>query len=447
MTFPFRALGPVEHAGPLPAETDVAVIGGGIIGVMTVWELARRGIPAVLLEKGRVAGEQSSRNWGWIRVQGRDLDEIPIMLEAQAMWPRLAQAAGGGIGLRQTGTLYLAATEAKLARYAAWLDRAQGFQLSTRLLNAAEVAAHLPQATPRYAGGLYTPTDLRAEPWATVPALARAAVADGATIVENCAARTLDISAGRVTGVMTERGLLKAQAVVLAGGAWSSLFLRRHGVTIPQLSVRATVAATAPMPSVHDGGAINDKVAWRRRDDGGYSLAPANFHEMLIGPDAFRALPGYARHILSDFGGTRYVPMSPRHYPDAWGTPRRWQADEVSPFERMRLLDPAPNAACVARLAADFAATFPGAGPVKIAESWAGMIDSLPDIVPVVDTVAALPGLTLCTGMCGHGFGIGPAFGRIAAALATGDAPGHDLRRFRLARFSDGSTLVPGPTF
>ena len=59
----------------------------------------------------------------------------------------------------------------------------------------------------------------------------------------------------------------------------------------------------------------------------------------------------------------------------------------------------------------------------------------MPDEVPVVDQVATLPGLTIATGMSGHGFGVGPAFGRIAAALATGAAPGHDLSAFRLARF------------
>ncbi|MDJ0823055.1 MAG: FAD-dependent oxidoreductase, partial [Paracoccaceae bacterium] len=74
-----------------------------------------------------------------------------------------------------------------------------------------------------------------------------------------------------------------------------------------------------------------------------------------------------------------------------------------------------------------------------------GMIDVLPDVVPVVDHVKALPGLIAVTGMCGHGFGIGPAFGRIAADMAAGDDPGHDLSRFRLSRFSDGSKMVPGP--
>ena len=74
------------------------------------------------------------------------------------------------------------------------------------------------------------------------------------------------------------------------------------------------------------------------------------------------------------------------------------------------------------------------------------MIDTLPDVVPVVDRVAALPGLVLATGMCGHGFGIGPGMGRVVADLTLGRDPGHDLTRFRLSRFDDGSKLAPGPS-
>ena len=100
---------------------------------------------------------------------------------------------------------------------------------------------------------------------------------------------------------------------------------------------------------------------------------------------------------------------APAGYPDAWGTPRRWADDEETPFERMRILTPPPNLARAQAGLRCFAEAFPELGPVKIAQSWAGMIDVLPDVVPVVDHVAALPGLTVATGMCGHGFGIGPA--------------------------------------
>jgi glycine/D-amino acid oxidase-like deaminating enzyme len=444
MAFPINDQSPIEHDAPLPSDADAIVIGGGIIGVMTAWELAKAGLKPVLLEKGRIAGEQSSRNWGWIRAQGRDVSEIAIMLEAQAMWPELDKRAGG-VGLAQTGTLFMAKGDAGMDVYQDWLDQAAPFQLSSKLLSAHELADHIPAANARWAGALYTPTDLRAEPWITVPALARAAVEDGVTIIENCAVRMLDIEGGQVTGVITEKGRIKSKRVALAGGSWSSLLLRRHGVSIPQLSVRATVAATESLPEVISDSAVDERLAWRRREDGSYTLAPSGFHELYVGPDALRAAMGFLPQLVQDPLGTRYLPAAPKGFPDAWGTKRRWAEGDISPFEKMRILNPAPNATKVRKLARDFAETFPTLGAVQIKEAWAGMIDVMPDVVPVVDTCDALANLTICTGMCGHGFGIGPAFGRITAKLMRGKDTGHDLSRFRLGRFSDGSKLVLGP--
>jgi glycine/D-amino acid oxidase-like deaminating enzyme len=445
MSFPITDKSPVAHPGPLPAETDVAIIGGGVIGVMTAWHLAGAGLRVTLLEKGRIAAEQSSRNWGWIRQQGRDAAELPLMIEANRLWRDLAPRLDTDIGLAQQGVLYLAEDEHRLSEYAAWLPLAKAHDLDTRLLDEAGVARLLPQAARRWKGSLWTPSDMRAEPWLAVPALARAAAARGVTIVERCAARLIDTAAGRVTGVITEQGLLRCPEVVVAGGAWSALFLRRHGIAIPQLAVRATVAATLPLPEVFAGNASDADIAFRRRADGGYSLAPGGFHEFLIGPDALRAFSFFRPHLRDTLRGTRLLPAAPRCYPDAWTTPRRWDADRPSPFEAMRILDPRPHGPTVAALARAFAARFPGLGTVPLRLSWAGMIDTMPDVVPVISCADTLPGLTIATGMSGHGFGIGPAVGRVTAALVTGQAPGHDLARFRLSRFSDGSPMIPGP--
>ncbi len=444
MTFPIRADSPARFTGPLPEAADVVVIGGGVIGVMTAWFLAGRGVRVVLCEKGRIAGEQSSRNWGWVRQQGRDPAELPLMIEALSIWKGLEAEVGADLGFRQTGVLYLANTARDTARHEAWMVHARAHGLDTRLLSRGEVQAMLPNAA-GWVSGLLTPSDARAEPWIAVPSIAGALAARGAAIREDCAVRALDIVGGRVAGVMTEAGRIRADRVVLAGGAWSSLLARAHGVTLPQLSVRATVAATEPLPEVWPGAAADRHFAFRRRADGGYTLAPGHFHEFFIGPDAFRHLWPFRTQIRADISGTRFLPAAPRHYPDAWGTKRRWAADEESPFERMRVLDPAPNRAEVERLRTRFGAAFPALGKPRVRTAWAGMIDTMPDVVPVIDHVAALPGLTITTGMSGHGFGIGPGVGRVAADLVEGRAPGHDLSRFRFGRFSDGSPIDLGP--
>jgi glycine/D-amino acid oxidase-like deaminating enzyme len=150
--------------------------------------------------------------------------------------------------------------------------------------------------------------------------------------------------------------------------------------------------------------------------------------------------------LKKDYRSTGFRPAAPAGFPDGWTTPRRWSGDGVSPFERQRILNPAPNMARLGRVQDAFARAFPGLGRPRLRAAWAGMIDTLPDVVPVIDRAAAIPGLVLATGMSGHGFGIGPGMGRVIADLVAGRAPGHDLSRFRLSRFTDGSALTPGPS-
>ncbi len=443
--FPFTEATPVQFHGPLPKTSEVVIVGGGIIGVMTALFLARRNVSVTLLEKGRIAAEQSSRNWGWIRQQGRDADELPIVIEACRLWRQLAEECGEDIGLRQTGVTYLARTDKELADFAEFLKIAEAHGVDTRLLDSDEVAELIPGMSRRFGGGMTTPSDMRAEPWIAVPAIARLAAREGVNIVENCAARRLDLSGGRISGVWTEKGRVATSNVLVASGAWTSLFLRAHGVSIPQLSVRLTVAATGPMPEIHAGAATDEHIAFRRRQDGGYTLAPGGSHQLYVGPDAFRHLTKYLTALKANPFGTRYLPAAPRGYPDAWSTPRKWDADAESPFERMRVLNPAPEASGLRAIDRGFRDLFPQFKQVPIKASWAGMIDAMPDVVPVVDRVPAIPGLVIATGMSGHGFGIGPGMGRVLSDLIQGNAPGHDLNRFRLSRFTDGSPIRPGP--
>jgi glycine/D-amino acid oxidase-like deaminating enzyme len=446
MTFPFTDASPIRFADPLPSRADVVVIGGGVIGVMTSHFLARKGLSVLLLEKGRIAGEQSGRNWGWVRQQGRDPDELPIMVESLSLWKSLSAELGEGLGFRQTGVLYLAKTDREMAAFDAWTEHSRAHQLDTRLLTGAETLAMLKGATAPWKGALYTASDARAEPWTAVPALAAKAQEAGARVREGCAVRALDLAAGRVAGVVTEVGRVACSQVVLAAGAWSRLFLRRHGIDIPQLSVLASVAATDPMPEIFPGNAADDDFAFRRRADGGYSIAPGGSqHDFHLGPDAFRSFGAYLAILRREWGTSTFRLAAPRGFPDAWSTPRAWAEDEPTPFEAARILNPAPNLKTLGMVQDAFARAFPSLGRPKLKAAWAGMIDTLPDVVPVVDH-APIPGLTMATGMSGHGFGIGPGMGRVVADLVTGGHLGHDLSRFRFARFTDGSKIAPGPS-
>lgn len=431
--FPITLSTPPAHGGPLPQAVDVAVIGGGIVGLMAAWALAREGQRVLVCEKGRMAGEQSGRNWGWVRQQGRDLAEMPLMIEALRAWRGLPDPLRRATGFRQTGITYLARTEAHLAAYERWLEGARAFGLDSRLLSRQGAEAMLPNAA-GWIGALHTPSDAQAEPWQAVPALARAAAEDGVTIRENCAVRGLQLSAGRVAGIETEAGPVRCERVILAGGAWSSLFLRAHGLSLPQLSVTSSVSVTGPLPELLPGAAADDRFAIRRRSDGGYTLTPWSRHEFFIGPAAFRHLLPFLPQLLADPASTRFRPAAPKGYPDAWRTPRHWDLSSVSPFETCRILNPAPDPRELTRIRHHFAEAFPQMGLPPIRRSWGGMIDVTPDSLPVIDH-APIAGLIVATGMSGHGFGIGPGVAGPVSDLAMGRTPRHDLSAFRLGRF------------
>ncbi len=417
----------------MPRRVDVVVIGGGVIGVCAALALRERGVSVALCEKGRVAGEQSSRNWGWVRTQGRDPREMPLMLEALRAWDRLAPMLDTDIGYRRVGSTYLCETQAQLAERAAWLAHARTFGTPTRMLSPAETDALLGRDDRRFLGALHTATDAMAEPSLAVPALARLARARGATIMEGCAVRTLDRAAGRVRGVVTELGPVACDAAIIAGGVWSRPFLENAGLTLPQLAITSSVLRTGPAPMIAPGPVGAQGAAIRRRADGGYTIARSGAARFDLIPAAFAHLPTFARLVRDRWGILKL--RAGRAFFGPLGR-RRWTGDQASPFEQVRTLDPAPDARLLADVLRAARALHPALRDVGMAASWGGMIDVTPDEGPVIDALPDVPGLTVATGFSGHGFGLGPAAGRLAAALATGYAPAVDPAPFRRARFS-----------
>ena len=434
---------PVDAFAPdelQPARTGIVVIGGGIIGISTALALARDGVAVTLCEKGELAGEQSSRNWGWVRKTGRDEREIPLIIESLRMWQGLDRAIEGGTGFRACGVLYVSETEADRAHHEAWLDKARPYQVASRIVEGAELAALMPGASRAYRAGLYTADDGTAEPQKAVPAIARAAQRAGAVILTQCAVRGLDMVAGRVAGVVTERGRIACDGVVLAGGAWSRLFCGSLGLRLPQLKVRSSVLRTAPVVGAPDVSAWTKQFAYRKRLDGGYTIANGQANVVPIVPDTLRFLREFMPAIRATRRSLR--PRLDGRFMAEARTPARWALDAKSPFEDVRTLDPAPAAGINSAAVTALQAAFPAFRGMKIVQEWAGLIDVTPDAVPVISAVDTLPGLVVATGFSGHGFGIGPAAGRLAADLAIGARPLVDPAAFRFSRFSDGSPIV-----
>jgi len=421
----------------LPRSADVVIIGGGIAGVSTLLALAEQGVSAVLVEKGRLAGEQSSRNWGFCRTQGRDQAEVPLALESLRQWDRMDERVGGDVGFTRAGACYLCETPAEVSAYEAWLESVMPWQVQSRILSPDEVDAVLPGSSRRWAGALYTPNDGRAEPQRAVPLMAQAARRLGAVIVVNCAARGVETKGGRVSGVITERGLIACDATVLAGGAWSRLFCGNMGVDFPQLKILGSVMRTEPLEGPPELAVAGPDFAFRKRRDGGYTVARRNKYEAHVVPDSFRLLPQFFSAMIRQKHEYRIRVRG--RFREELRIPRRWALDQASPFEATRILDPAPNPAIVEESRRNLIRAFPAFGSARIAESWGGLIDTTPDAVPVIGPVGAVPGFYLMSGFSGHGFGIGPGAGRLMAELVTGASPVVDPAPFRFERFGTSS--------
>lgn len=428
------ALQTVQSNTALPSHADVVVVGGGIAGICAAFEMAQKGLRIVVCEKGVVAGEQSGMNWGWCRKMGRDPRELPLVQVSLDLWRKMRQRTGEETGFRECGIAYLCETDAQLAKRQNWFNQYVSLHgLSSRMISGQEAARLSPGATVDWKGGLLTSDDGRAEPTLAVPAIAKAAQRAGVEIFQHCAVRGFETKAGCISGVVTEQGAVECEAVLVAGGAWSRRFLGNMGIAFPQLSVVNSVMRTTPIETEITHSLAARKFAIRKRLDGGYTLAHSIYNTADITPDSFRLLTEFLPVLKDEWRDFRFR-IGKRFFAEA-ELKRRWRLDETSPFEQVRQLKAEPNVSIQKEALTSVRATLPQFKEVSIAESWAGVIDVMPDAVPVIGPVDTVPGLFLSTGYSGHGFGLGPGAGQLAAELVNGDAPCVDPSPFQLGRF------------
>lgn len=425
----------------LPASADVVIIGGGIIGATAAYFLARRGLSVALLEKGYVGCEQSSRNWGWCRRQNRDARELPLSGVALRMWDELTAEIGQDLGFRRCGLLYATDDPKQLEEWEKWRETARQFDVNTRMLSAAEATAAIPANGRNWLGGVHSVDDGKAEPALAAPAIAEGARTRGATIHQGCAARDLEIANGRVTGVATEKGFIRTGAVLCAAGAWASAFCHRAGIRFPQASVRQTAVRTRPAPNIGEALYTPD-CALTRRLDGRYTLAISGAATLEITPQGMRYwrpfLPMFVKRLKAV-----QITVGKSFFEGPEGL-SSWRSGDGTGFERMRVLDPPPSSRYVASVLQRVRSRFPKLEAVEMEQAWDAYVDFTPDAVPVISAVEKLRGFFLAAGCSGHGFGLGPGIGRLAAELVGNDTPCVDATPFRLSRLLDGSKVEVG---
>ncbi|HEY0212138.1 MAG TPA: FAD-binding oxidoreductase [Paenirhodobacter sp.] len=427
---------PVTSDPALPEAVDVVIAGGGIIGCAAALFLAERGVSVALVEKGVIAGEQSSRNWGWCREQLRSLPEVPLALQSMALWRGMSERIGADSGFRQTGMMVVTKDEEEVANWRRWMAQTAHYNMPGSILSAAEVRARIPATGEQWIAAIESPVDGWAEPSVAAPAIARAAQRKGVTIHQNCAVRGWETSGGAVSRVITERGAIRCSQVLVAGGAWSSMLLRHQGIALQQSGVYATAFRTETAPEVHPGGVGSPLFSYRRRSDGGYTLGLRGRGRVELSPMGLMQSRQFLPLFLRRRGEVSLrLGRSFFDGPFAW---RHWRNDQVSPFERARIYDPAPDPRLVQAGIAAFRAAYPPLAGLGVAESWGGLIDATPDMVPVIGPAPGHAGVHVATGFSGHGFALGPGAGWLVAAMLMGETPQVDPAPFALTRFAEG---------
>ena len=428
----------IDGDSVLPQSVDVLIIGGGFVGAFAALALAERGVSVALCEKGAIAGEASGRSMGYVDSQLLDPIKLELVSHAKRLWRELDTRIGLDAGYRPTG-LVQALADAPAREFAqGWVAQTRAIpEMESRILSARELEALLPDMRDPPAAALHTLADGSVEPQLAAPAVAEAARRHGARILQQCAVRGLETKAGRVSAAVTEKGTIACQAVILAGGAWSSLFLKSLGLPLPQLNIYLSMMALSAVPGPkvpYSAGSYG----FRPQVNGDYTFGAVDF-AAPIEPATLGNLQRLWPAVRA-FWPMASVGFSPREFWNQLSTSSRWSLNEPSPFEARRVQVPEFRAGPLQEGLKELRAHFPIFEGARIVDRWTGVISSTPDNMPVIGPLTRYPGLYAGTAFT-FGLTMGPAAGEALADLATGRTPVIDLKPYRYERFSDGSAL------
>ncbi|MER9545284.1 FAD-binding oxidoreductase [Mesorhizobium sp. M0437] len=413
---------------------DVVIIGAGIVGCSTAAYLARRGIRVAVFDRGPVAGEQSSRAWGFIRKQGRHPAEIPLAAEASVLWDEITDEFGFDSTQRVKSGILMPAetTEDEALLEASYLD-AQKHNLTSEILDSKRLAQKLPELSGNWRSALYTPDDGHGDPEASTRTFARAAQAAGAEFFSDQVVTGFVRVNGRVSGIRTERGEQYCDKVVVASGIGSRKLLIKLGYNLPIQIIRSSVGRTSTIKPFTEIAMWAPTAAYRPRPDGsfiignGYRNAGTDYDLTL---EAFTNLRYFLPALRQNQGLLRLGlgQDTIRSFKDLLPGIGKYKP----------LAEPATNVRKVKQNFAEFRALFPHISDLVLVESWAGRIDLTPDLIPVIDRLPGNENVFAACGFSGHGFALGPIVGKQVSQWIIDGAPSLDLTRFKYSRFADG---------
>jgi glycine/D-amino acid oxidase-like deaminating enzyme len=417
-------------------RNDVVVIGAGVVGLSAALELRKRGLSVCVLDRSGAGGGQSSRNWGFIRQQGRAIEELPLMVESNKIWSQLERDLGFEAEWRQGGNLRLTDSPERAEDYRQWVEVAGSYGLHSRVVERNEVEAIMPGFAGQYLLAIFTPSDGQVNPVKAMRGYLLAARSSGVEVYENLPALEIVTAGGRVEGVMTSEGFIGASKVIVAAGVGSAALLRGVGIHMPIQFVTQTVALTSAVPWLTDACVWTGEIGFRQTRSGGIVFAAGGRGDVKVDAEALSTMisPGQFKQALGMYWKNReYLRVRPKGVTRLLTSPRRISVHGDS----VRYSDVGESF--------DILTNFFPQLRCEVAMAWGGTIDGTPDGLPILEALREPVGLAVATGLSGHGFGIGPAVGKTIAELVTSGSSSHDLLPFRLRRFREGKANAPRP--
>lgn len=369
-------------------NSDVIIVGAGIVGNATAYYLAKRGCHVIVLEGDRNIGNGgSSRNGGGVRQSGRDTRELPLMMYGtRNIWPTLSDELGVDCEYCQGGNLRLGKTPEHLAKLKKLADSATKVGLDVTMIDSKKVKEINPYLSDEVIGASWCPTDGHANPLTTTLGFYKCARKLGARFITGDKVVSLRKVKGKLKQAITENGTVyEADTIVLAAGYESR-------------ALAATVNIDIPMQNVLIEALVTE-------------VEPVMFPQMLGTAEA--DFYGHqTKHGSFVFGGHSGL----EGFTKDNGTKANFSL----------------TAPAICRGIIKYV---PALQNAKIVRTWAGFKDLVSDGVPVLGNVEEVPGLVLACGFSGHGFGISPAVGNQLAKLITEGKTDVDLSPLHYNRF------------
>jgi sarcosine oxidase, subunit beta len=382
----------------VPPAAEVVVVGAGVVGSSTAYNLTRLGVrDVVVVDKDGVAAHASRLSAGIVRTHYSNPHEARLAQRGLEWFENWEELVGGDPGFVRTGmaNLVSAPDHEKLRRNVKALQEAG---VETHLVGPEELVELEPEMqVDEHELAAYEPRSGYANPGATTRALAAAARRDGASFIEGVAVTAVDVTDGRVAGVQTSAGRISARSVVLACGSWSVPLAASIGITIPIEPIAVRVAFAERSAGMRRGGAGHLVVLDRAC---GTYLRPEGERLTLLGLQSY--------HLLAS-------------EPDDYERPPDRDFEELA---RLQVSE-----------------RFPGFASSAVVRSHTGPIDLTPDLCAILGGTP-YEGLFLAVGMSGSGFKKAPATGECVAALVAGQKSPVPIEAFRLSRFQENDPIV-----